>query len=255
MVTSSLNGGLGNKFFQIACAVSLAMDNNDIYAFDFDDKVKMQGESARNYRNNIYFKLRELPKKWKPECIYRESWASSYQPIDYKPNILLEGYFQCEKYFINNRNFIKKLFRNEAILEAIKWRYRNILDNSVAIHVRRGDYVNLGETLDGEYYDTALDLLLSYVKTANLLVFSDDIKWCIENFKYKDRRFYFIKNDNSYEDFYLMVLCSHFITANSSFSWWGSYLSSNPEKVVLMPRPWTTSIGDDIYPEGVIQIY
>ena len=39
-----------------------------------------------------------------------------------------------------------------------------------------------------------------------------------------------------------MSLCSHAIIANSSMSWWGAWLQSNPHKRVIAPKMWFGSV-------------
>ena len=83
-----------------------------------------------------------------------------------------------------------------------------------------------------EYYKQALSKLPDINK---VLIFSDDIEWCKQNFI--GDRFIFIQEED-YISLYLMSLCDYNIIANSSFSWWGAWLNQNPNKVVIAPKLW-----------------
>ena len=85
-----------------------------------------------------------------------------------------------------------------------------------------------------EYYRSAVDLI---GKEKLFFIFSDDINWCKNNFDFIENKF-FIENNKDYEDLILMSLCSHNIIANSSFSWWGAWLNSNPNKIIISPKKW-----------------
>lgn len=253
MITAKLNGGLGNQMFQIAAAVAIAIDNGDEYAFDFSREVAMQGNKADTYRKIVYLWLRDLPSKWEPQNIFKES-SIHYKKIPYSDNMMLVGYFQSYKYFEEYSHIIKEVFTHERTLSDLRKKYKSILTGSVAIHVRRGDYVPLGESLPIEYYFRALNTLWSVTDTDNVLVFSDDIAWCKENLPYVNKKpIHYISGNKDYEDMYLMSLCSHCITANSSFSWWAAYLNRNDDSRIIMPKPWTVSHVEDIYiPNSII---
>ena len=248
MVTSYLNGGLGNQLFQIAVAYGLALDNGDRCAFYLDNPVYMQGNPARHYQNNIFSKLVVLDMPFQPERTFEEE-SSIYKPIPYQKNLILKGYFQSEKYFIKHRDFIIGLFTNSFLIKKLRHEFECVLRDSVAVHIRRGDYVSVGEDIELDYYHTALSLLGDGIK--NILIFSDDPDWCKENFLSLSAKTCHVMGNKDYEDMYLISLCSHVITGNSSFSWWGAYLNTNVNKIVYMPRPWTSSHSMDIYPEGV----
>jgi hypothetical protein len=251
MISCNLRGGLGNVLFQVATTVSLALDNNDTCAFNLDSIVTMQGNPAYKYKDNVFSKLAELPKNWKSQSVITEN-NEPYKPIVYKENLLLDGYFQCDRYFNHNKDFITYLFLHIPTIDTLKREFRNILiPNSVSIHVRRGDYAEIGENIKGDYYYRALNKLWEVEDIGNILVFSDDIKWCKDNFLDNRDGVFYIEGLEDYEDLYLFSLCPFNICANSSFSWWGAYLNNNDNKRVYMPKPWTTSICDDIYPEGV----
>jgi len=253
MISSNLRGGVGNQLFQIATTIAVATDNGDQYAFRFDNPVAMQGNIASTYKHNIYARLKEITPHWKPQKVWKEN-NEPYHPIVYSENMLLDGYFQTEKYFGGYKDLIVDIFTHKPTIKRLKEQYGNILQESVSVHVRRGDYVRIGEFIDPSYYYRTLKLLWQETDVSNILVFSDDIEWCKNNFLDNRPNIRYIEGLKDYEDLYLMSLCDYNICGNSSFSWWGAYLNQNPQKKVYMPKPWTTSICDDIYPEGTIII-
>jgi hypothetical protein len=240
MISSYLVGGLGNQLFIIATTHTLAMDNNDEYAFDFHRKLSSigQGNVPLAYRDNIYSKLKDLPPKWKHEFHYREP-NFGYSPIPYQKNMLLSGYLGNEKYFSHRKAEIINLFKEETILKNIQNEFSGVLKNSVSLHVRHGDYIKLPKVYlipTTGYYTKAIAILDSRVRIDNIIVISDDIRWCRGNLR--DPRITFIGGRPDYIDFYLQTLTDHNIMANSSFSWWGSYLNENSDKIVISPKRW-----------------
>jgi hypothetical protein len=115
------------------------------------------------------------------------------------------------------------------------------LDGCYLIHVRRGDYLtnNLhGINLD-KYYKTAIEYITSRDSNAKFCIMSDDIEYCKSYDAFKNINKIFYDNKNHVESLYAMSLCSKgAICPNSTFSWWGSYLNKNPNKVVIFPNKW-----------------
>jgi len=158
------------------------------------------------------------------------------------PNTDLDGYFQCEKYWEHIEDIIKKEFtfkeefRSEAEsqIASIREKY----DELVSLHFRRGDYVgnqNRHPLLSLSYYQKAIDQLIT--DSTALLIFSDDVNWCKEQFG-EDERIYYIDGNIDFVDMCMMSLCDHNVIANSTFSWWGAWLNSNPDKKVIAPKTW-----------------
>ena len=249
MITAKLNGGLGNKMFQVAVTASLAMDNKDDFAFDLNDTVVHQGNPANTYKSTIFRDLKELPQGWKPSSVFTEQ-SPQYSPVPFKQGMEIRGYFQSEKYFLNNKDKIVAMFRHEPTINMLIEKYKDILEDSVSLHIRRGDYVTIGNAREIGYFYRATNILWEEVKTENLLIFSDDIEWCKANF-YNAPYIHFIEGQKDYEDLYLMSLCDHNITDMSSFSWWGSYLNFNKDKRVLMPGKLSEAHTSDFYFDGV----
>ena len=148
--------------------------------------------------------------------------------------VSLQGFFQTEKYFKHIKDEIKGDFTfNDDILGPSLNAIEN-LDSPISLHVRRTDYTtNPNHTaLSLEYYQKAL----SAFPTGQVIVFSDDPKWCFEQNIFKDDRFLISENTNQYVDMCLMTLCKRHIIANSSFSWWGAWLSKSEH--VIAPSGW-----------------
>lgn len=243
MITARLNGGLGNQMFQVATTSVLAWDNHDACAFNFSLSPVYQGNVAKTYRHSIFRGLNELPAGWKPRVVYREP-SYDYAPIPYARNMELIGYFSGEKYIQHHKQDIVRLFSAEGILSRLREQYGDILGNSVSLHVRRGDYFKFDDVyviLGHGYYDKAIKIIDALASIDNILVFSDDMEWCENNLN--DPRMRFMRGNLDFIDLYLMSLCNHNIMANSSFSWWGSYLNINPDKIVVAPQKWFGSKG------------
>lgn len=243
MITAKLLGGLGNQMFQIATAYALALDNNDECAFNFYYKETHRlssGNSPYEYKKNIYSKLRELPEDWYPKVHYDE--PSIFIPVPYHGDMELERAFARPQYFDHRRKEVIDLFKNKEIIATIKEKF----ENSVSIHVRRGNYaldLQHHTLLDIPYYRKALEYIrkraqidVIYIFTENKIKRTQDLLWCQKNFKSK--KIIFVSGNPDYVDLYMMSLCKHNIIANSSFSWWGSYLNENEEKIICSPAIW-----------------
>ena len=177
-------------------------------------------------------------------------------------NVCYEGYFQCEKYFEEIKDKIRKDFQfKQQPHELVK--IRQEIENikcPVFIHIRRGDYVTLDKNnvvhwlCDMSYYQKATSFFKKKYPDCTFIVFSDDTEWVTENLKI-DYPFKIYSNTPQQNDMYLMSVCKHGICANSSYSWWGAWLIDNPEKTIVAPTPWFESNKKtDIIPENWITI-
>jgi hypothetical protein len=158
-------------------------------------------------------------------------------------HVSLQGYFQSEKYFKHIENEIREDFTfNSEVLNPCKEMIGSI-ENPISLHIRRTDYLKNAENhhnLSLKYYEDALS---NFNSDRNVIVFSDDPKWCSEQTLFSDDRFLISENTDNRVDLCLMTLCSDFIIANSSYSWWGAWLSSNKNKEVIAPIEWFGKIG------------
>ena len=252
MISVRLQGGLGNQMFQIAATVSLALSNDDTYSFNFHQcYTPNQGNQSIKYIDNI-FKNIPSHNNYEFKKIYNEP-KFSFSEIPYEKNLLLNGYFQSEKYFKKNSDDIKKLFTlNNDDIKHISIKYD--VKNLTCVHIRRGDYLKYKDfhfTCDIDYYQKAIEL----INDTKFIFVSDDMDWVKSNFK-SDGFLYSEFNDEIL-DFTLITMCKNVIMSNSSFSWWGSYLNNNNGKIIA-PKRWFGPTGhkdtQDIIPNNWILI-
>ena len=191
---------------------------------------------------------RKLPILFSTLYVSESGFAYHKEFMSYPKNTYMEGFWQSEKYFKDIESTIKSDFTfNENLnAENTKWKDKINAVNSVSIHVRRGDYVSNKNTnthhgtSDLAYYKRAVDKLAETETGLELFVFSDDLDWCKTNFNFKFPINFVDTNVliNYHLDMHLMSCCQHNIIANSSFSWWGAWLNTNPTKKVIAPQKW-----------------
>jgi len=157
---------------------------------------------------------------------------------------------------------------NKKYLEQATEEYSKIKlqgKETVAIHVRRGDYLlpQHGHfcRLEHNYYEAALQHFFKNIDNYQFIVFSNDIEWCKQNLLEESEIVKFIEPGTDYVDLILMSLCDHTIIANSSYSWWAAYLNRNVNKKVICPTnylvgssPWA-HINGNYYPPTWTSIY
>lgn len=254
MVTTYLQGGLGNYMFQIAAAKSLSIDLDCDVIFN-ESKATTVHQPIHTYKDNIFRNIKFTNEDVNTKLTHQEI-GFEYNEIPMVDDVLLSGYFQSEKYFIKNKDKIKEVFKpSDNDKKYIKDRYGD-LTNTCSIHIRRGDYISQQQNhplCKESYYEEALKYI---PKGTKFLVFSDDIKWC-ENI-FKGDSFIFVENELDYMDMYIMSMCKHNIIANSTFSWWGAWLNNNKNRIVIAPSIWfgvSKQLNTkDIIPNGWIKI-
>jgi len=282
MIGSVLIGGLGNQMFQYALARKMAIKNKTKVILEVGGFENMDAaDTPRSYELDCYtlqaklinevkinerkliniFKINSLKK------IYNEPHHEFDNKALLQPNgTLFRGYWQTEKYFSDIRAELIKDFeiKKPLVGDDLKLLQEIRNNNSVSLHVRRGDYVsnknanNFHGTRGVEYYVNSLRIIKKKHKAFKLFIFSDDIKWCKRNLKSVHNDIVYVDGDRAgYIDMYLMKNCKHNIIANSSFSWWGAWLNENKSKIVIAPKEWfkDSSINtNDVIPDSWFKI-
>lgn len=234
MISINFMGGLGNQLFQVASTYSLALSNNDNAVFNFDNCwTPLQGNKISKYKDTIFKKFIHTD-QFTPENYYQET-SYYYNPVEYKPNLLLNGYFQSEKYFKTHKDILLDMFCFDGYKESAINFLNNINVKKTSLHIRRGDfmlYQDVMYLLDMDYYNSAMDVF----NDTTFVIFSDDLEWTKQHFN-KSNMIVF-DNTDEVMNIACMSLCDNHIIANSTFSWWGAYLNKNENKKVIAPRKW-----------------
>lgn len=215
MISVKLYGRIGNMTFQIATCIATALRNGTDYCIPY-----------KSTNPKIWKTYYDFPRRMP---VIREYWREqghAYTPIPNKKFLMLDGYFQSEKYFKDYR---------EEIINLLGYQWTPI-KGMVAVHIRRGDYLNYPDKHPVVSFDYLNNSILHFWNLGyrNFTFFSDDIPWCKEHFpgyNYSERM-------SEKKDIELISCCEHQIIANSSFSWWGAWLNRNPDKIVIAPKVW-----------------
>lgn len=172
---------------------------------------------------------------------FRHEIYDLHKKIKKGRTIYLEGYFQHYRYYKDIKNELKEDFKSKSVLEGeVLEMFNNIKSkNSVAIHVRRTDYLKFSyPVVSKEYILKAMDLIKTKIKNPHFFVFLDDLNWCTENIIHDNLTSVNLSNENKIYDFDLMRNCNHFIISNSTYSYWASFLGENKEKIKIAPDKW-----------------
>ena len=253
VIYTYLMGGLGNQMFQIATGISHGLDNNDGKVF-FSEKTNL-GITAtirKDYNDSVFEYLPRCEEPTKMRIYVERGFL--YKKLPYEKDMRIRGYFQCEKYFKNNKDSVIKFFKTCLLRQDIKKLVNDNLEKishskTISIHVRRSDYVKLQHVhpvQNEKYYDNALMVIGNKLKISigelitdyKLVIFSDDIEWCKTSNIFQRFNCHFVEGNEDYIDMYVMSMCKYHIIANSSFSWWGAYLNESDEKIVVAPQLW-----------------
>jgi len=267
-VTCNIMGGLGNQLFQIFATISYAIRNNKYFIFPYTTQLNAYRYSFWNsflIDLSIYTTINSIWKKTNMELLsniptYREHNFHHAEIPSTDESLMLLGYFQSYKYFIEEQHVIFKMIQLREQQQNIKEEFLNELftdyENTIfiSLHFRLGDYITLPNyypILPIEYYRKSIDYLLSFLpshKKIKVLYFCEKpdnvivlpkIKELQINFR--DENLQFIKVSDEIVDWkqvLIMSICHHNIIANSTFSWWGAYFNNYENKKVCFPSIW-----------------
>lgn len=286
MLIVNIIGGLGNQMFQYAAGralslergVPLRLDISDFANYHLHQGFQLQRifncaadiandeeiRSILGWQSSLIARRLLLQKGM---AAFRRKEMVAEPQFNYWPGIknipnpsYLIGYWQSEKYFLDMAAQIRKDFSFRLPLESQNAEFAQQISqvNAVSLHVRRGDYASNPATTvthglcSLDYYRASIQHIAERIQRPYFFVFSDDIAWVKENLNIDFPHWHVNHNHGleSYNDMRLMSLCQHHIIANSSFSWWGAWLSSNLDKIVVAPKRWFANKmdGHDLIP-------
>jgi hypothetical protein len=271
MLSVKLWGGIGNQMFQFAFGIYMAkkrdasisffpgnscknLDEYDLNKFKLDLVEVSQDKNANfkyNYRNTLEYRIKRKMIQLFP---FVNKNVLVEKGLQYKADIpekcvLFDGYWQSYRYVNDVESELREkfVFKDNSLKKLEVYKYI-IATNSVSVHIRRGDYLQgknvlIFEACQIDYYIAAVNLIYSKIESPVFFVFSNDIEWAKENFKFSNKlKLHFIDNsdhsDPSIADLFLMSKCKNNIIANSTFSWWAAWLNSTNRKIIIAPKKW-----------------
>jgi hypothetical protein len=275
MIISRMDGGLGNQMFQYACALSLARQRETRVVLDVSKFHRASGRTStpRSFALDIFdlpvtlrgvtsverLALRALRvgsrapyaggalARFGVKLFTERQFAFDDSVQRLGRYAYLVGYWQSYRYFASIAELIHRDFSFPSFIDESNRKLSDemMTGDSIALHVRRGDYLNAAalEThvaLGVEYFQAALRHILARVDRPHVYVFSDDPQWVAEHLNIPCRSTIVMHNSGvtAFRDMQLMSHCKHNIIANSTFSWWSAWLNKSPEKVVVAPDRW-----------------
>lgn len=270
MIVTSLNSGLGNQLFQYAFGRALAIHHNvdlklNLYwyqsdvnssfrAYELDNFAIQAPEATWQELDDYILKDTKWHRLFRPYYrrlrVYEQSHRFDPNVFKSNPHTYFDGYWQSWKYFDKQKSILLKEFQFNAPAEGStkEWLDKIANTESVAVHIRRGDYVNNSSfnVLPIEYYMKACAQLKEELgDKQQWFVFSDDMEWAEKNLSFLQNP-HFVRGLSGLNDFRLMQACRHNVIANSSFSWWAAWLKDLSVSKVFAPKQAFTNA--DLYP-------
>ncbi len=273
-IISRIKGGLGNQLFCYSAARRLALVNNAEFVIDTVTGFKRDFEYSSKYmlnHFNISARQANSNERLEPFERYRRGllkWTSNRKPFseriyleqkwsDFNEEfnnqflklkvagiIYLDGYWQSETYFKDIEEIIREDLKIIPPTDQENHKIASIIRNcnAVAVHVRW--FSSPGSTeehnVSQDYYKRAIALMEKRLDAPQYFLFSDDPEAAMDKLIMPKNRVFCITNNrgdaNSYADLWLMTQCRHFIMANSTFSWWGSWLAKYHNKIIITPK-------------------
>lgn len=268
-IVTRIKGGLGNQLFCYAAARRLALVNNAELVIDHVTGFERDHEYRRQYAlDHFHISCRKATpgERLEPFSRYRRQMAKliarkkafaqrSYieeESPDFDARLLavkpqgtvyLDGLWQSESYFIDVEQIIREDLRIIPPTDTLSRRVAEEIQNSkaVALHVRWFDAPSSApiNNISSEYYKRAIELMEKKVDSPRYFLFSDNPEAARQKLELDEKRVTLVSHNNTdalaFADLWLMSQCQHFITANSTFSWWGAWLGAGKEKIVINP--------------------
>jgi hypothetical protein len=271
-----LAGGIGNQLFQYAagCVVAentgapLLIETSFInwegyreYALNrlgATDEFVHFDISVREISNNLEATKAHARDKFGAKVVLEIGHEFNDQLTGAPAGSYLVGSWQSERYFAGLTDMLRERFGPDRFIDfsphasAIADEIDAAGQSSVAVHVRRGDYVSvewaskLLPAKDASYYYRAAELIANTVAAPHYFVFSDDPEWCKRELLLPGPSQIVSGTTSAEEDLALMGRCHHAAIGNSTFGWWGAWLGEQPDSVIVAANKW---FGEPAIPE------
>ena len=279
MVIVKINGGLGNQMFQYAYAWSIARQRGEsicldlsMYKYGCGRKFELDKLQSPRYEVKIFY-VKKVKIRWLHLSIrVFEEFIKSVRLIGYRrvneavsgidkqgminvKRVYLQGYWIGQNFFFDCEEDIRRFFKLRNKSKALQSCEKKMhQEKSVAVHIRRGDYVALNWCIEPMYYKHAIQKMRELIgDNISYYVFTDDIvysKSILKEILEDEEAIYYVGECYELEDIeelFAMAACKHQIIVNSTYSWWGAWLNDNPDKKVISPK--TKNWKQDINPK------
>lgn len=266
MIITQLRGGLGNQLFQYSFSRVLAslldtplwLDTSFYGSKIGSGSYRQMGlldwcvKVDRVLQYDSVFNVGRIRDEFGYMPLLRdEHGASLLGALELGSQIILQGEWSNDNRYLFSSRY-KNLILSDLIpsREPSSPRFYEIKQMVIAspgpvfVHVRRGDYLRLThvfQILQRDYYESGFDLIKEREINADFFVFSDNICEAQELLQSFERAF-FVHGLTEIETFAIAKLCSHFICANSTFSWWAAYLGHTDKSIVILPRHYFSDL-------------
>jgi hypothetical protein len=268
----SIDGGLGNQLFEYAFGRALAIRTGgelildlwkcqrgrcrpfELHHFNIRARSISRAETVIcRLANSDRFRLprgivQTIAPGMLPRVVSKKQHGFDPKALEQSGSVFADGWWQSELYFREHRQAIVDEFTFREAPDAVnqQWLEKIGGTESVCLHVRRGDYVTDPYILKTfgicglDYYKAAIELIQQKVASPTFFIFSNDPEWAKQNLSVPGEHHFATHNCDvsDWEDLRLMSACRHFVVANSTFSWWGAWLSGHEGKMVIAPRRW-----------------
>jgi hypothetical protein len=287
MIIVRIIGGLGNQMFQFALyqalretqSLEVKADVSEFNRYKLHNGLELERifninlnkasrreinilkDAGNSFTARIRRKLFGIKKSHVKERSISENqnWA-----ID---GMYYDGYWQSEDFFSSVSESIRNIYNFPKDTEPKNIELKKNIGNrnSIAIHIRRGDYISnpvaykeLGIVCDKGYYRRAVERARVMLDSPHFYIFSDEPEWAVNNLFGSNDSYTIVdwnRGANSFRDMELMSSAGNCILCNSSFSWWGAYLNRN-SGFIMAPDKWkgVADITKNRIPVGWIKI-
>lgn len=274
MILLEMTGGLGNQMFQYALYRRFLSLGKEVY---LDTSYYRSGQVLREFElEQLGLPMEIMPDsevgryrgfgyhpslaerlsykiKGAQLAIYEDSLDHYQSEIFEIDNVYLRGYWQSEQYFREVSDTIRELYTLHPVLGDAKHADLDLIRSTdktpVSLHVRLGDYLESQNThvyagiCTETYYHNSIEYIREHVENPLFVVFSDNMEQASAMIQGED--VYYIHPEDggtSFVDMYLMSQCQHHIIANSTYSWWGAWLTEQKNTIVVAPERWFAHI-------------
>jgi hypothetical protein len=251
MICFNVKGQLGNQMFIYAFGKSFSARFGVRYCFNHLGKLSyfklLAEDNIFNYLKKVFFTMFLRNRKETKTLNFNDCWSTvNVDDINWRKNLVLDGYFQSENYFSSIKDTVRRCFQikprfKKKFLELFSGHFQQY--TIVAVHIRRADYCDIwaDKTLHGpdltlpvNYYKD----LISQIRDENENLFfyflSDDIAFAKEHFGYLDNVCF--SDQDAITDFQIMLYADICVIANSTFGWWAAWLNEKADKKIYVPK-------------------